>query len=345
MALKYLASSVIAKRADSTKWIDAAVIQLAALPDASSETSVQGLLERIPQDFQELLDLAWLSLLDSIDEDIEIIKELLRTLVLTFQDPGEDELFLLSGLSIHDESCRESLQKFLKRCQPLVQTHTLQDGATVVGFVNADVKKHLRDNSHKLLKIPLGDSDHWTKWQHGKMSLRCFEHILSTSEIIPEDPKETTTGEVEEGHIKETADHPGSPAESEISVISEPDQIKSPVLDYAVRYWLRHASLATPDITKIISQHHKFWDPESGARMRWMKHYADLTTTLKGFKLDSWKALHVVASIGFSGLVVALLEEEQHRGEVHQYDNLENTPVGESIHGFVLTYFIWICTY
>lgn len=300
-----------------------------ALPDASSETRVQGLLERIPQDFQELLELAWLSLLNSIDEDNEIIKELLSTLVLTFEDPGEDELFLLSGLSIHDESCRESLQNFLKRCQPLVQTHTLQNGATVVGFVNADIKRHLRDHSHKLLKIPLGDDDHWTKWQHGKMSLRCFEHILSTLENIPEGPKETTTGEVEEGHSKETANHPSAPAESEPSAMIEPDQIKIPVLDYAVRYWLRHASLATPDIAKIISQHHKFWDPESGARALWMKHYADLTRTLTGFKPDSWKALHVVASIGFRGLVVALLEEEQHRGEVHEYDSLENTPVGE----------------
>lgn len=60
-AIAYFASSVIGTRADSTKWIDAAIVQLAALPAKANDIRVRKMLEGVPQDFATLLDRAWKS--------------------------------------------------------------------------------------------------------------------------------------------------------------------------------------------------------------------------------------------------------------------------------------------
>lgn len=60
-AITYFAGSVIGNRAESTKWIDVAIVQLAALPAESNDIKVRKMLERVPQDFATLLDHAWRS--------------------------------------------------------------------------------------------------------------------------------------------------------------------------------------------------------------------------------------------------------------------------------------------
>ncbi|KAK4199784.1 hypothetical protein QBC40DRAFT_254670 [Triangularia verruculosa] len=69
-AIAYFAGSVINNRAESTKWIDVAVVQLAALPAQSNDIKI----------------------LSTNEEGLDTIKELLRALVLTHEDPTENEL-------------------------------------------------------------------------------------------------------------------------------------------------------------------------------------------------------------------------------------------------------------
>lgn len=347
MALKYLTGSVIGNRADNTKWIDVAVVQLAAFPADSSEIKVQRMLENVPQNFKLLLDGAWLSILKRDDEDMETIRELLRALVLTYEDPRGQELLVLAGLPVHSEECNAELQKLVSKCQPLVTTRTVGVD-TFIGFVNADVKKHLLDHSRVLLDI----GDEWTKWQHGKMSLRCFSHIMYTlgegvqklrSETLEADAK----SEPEQGsnlidpprlpeiHLDEDLPSGGSKTlqEEEEGITAQPvtPSDAKPVgprlaLDYATRYWLRHASEATLDVSKIISREKLFWGPGSAQRQRWLEEYQDLTNLLTGFEFETWKALHVAASVGFPHLMTALLNEG-YREEVHEDDTLFNKPV------------------
>ncbi|KAF3764164.1 hypothetical protein M406DRAFT_277649, partial [Cryphonectria parasitica EP155] len=307
MAMTYLTGSVIGNRADHTKWIDVAVVQLAALPAESSEIKVQRILEHVPQNFESLLDDAWFSILKRDDEDMENIRELLRALVLTYEDPRENELLVLAGLSIHDEECKADLQKLINKCQPLVTTRVSGDD-TFIGFVNVDVKKHLLEHSRQLLDI----GDEWIKWQHGKMSLRCFSHIM---DAIGKNEFKT----IQDADATLEGDESAAPADVK-------ECGPHIALDYATRYWLHHASDASLDIAEIISRNKLFWAAESAVRLRWIQEYEDLTKSLSSFDFSTWKALHVAAAIGFPHLVTALLKEGYEKG-VHEYDSLFNKPL------------------
>lgn len=345
MAMKYLTGSVIGNRADNTKWIDVAVVQLAAAE--SSEIKVQRMLEKVPRDFKSLLNGAWRSILKCDDEDMETIRELLRALVLTYEDPREQELLVLAGLSTHSKHDNAEVKKLVSKCQPLVTTRTVS-GDTFIGFVNVDVKKHLVDHSKELLDI----GDEWTKWQHGKMSLRCFSHIVDTlgkgiqklGSEIPEASTKASGGQ--SSNITEPRrrseiqlDEDGPSGQDTTALEAEGGGPAPPVtpsdtkgigprlaLDYATRYWLRHASEATLDVAEIISREKRFWEPVSAQRQRWLQEYQALTNSLLGFQFQSWKALHVAASVGFPHLVTALINEG-HGEEVNEYDSLYNKPV------------------
>lgn len=342
MAMKYLTGSVIGNRADNTKWIDVAVVQLAAAE--SSEIKVQRMLEKVPRDFKSLLNGAWLSILKRDDEDMETIQELLRALVLTYEDPREQELLVLAGLSTHDKHDNAEVKKLVSKCQPLVITRTVS-GDTFIGFVNVDVKKHLLDHSMYLLDI----GDEWTKWQHGKMSLRCFSHIVDTlregtQKMGSETPEaDTKAAEEQSNNITEPRrrseiqldeDGPSGDARALEAEGGGPPVTPSDTkgigprlaLDYATRYWLRHASEATLDVAEIISREKLFWEPGSAQRQRWLEEYHALTNSLLEFEFRSWKALHVAASVGFPHLVTALINEG-HSEEVNEYDSLYNKPV------------------
>lgn len=367
MATAYLAGSVIGNRAGNTKWIDAAIAQLAILPAHSSEMRVQRVLERAPESLETLLNEAWLSILKPDNKDTDIIRELLRALVLTYEDPREDELLVLSGLSGSSE-CQTHLQVLVNECKPLIITRSLGPD-TIIGFVNADVKKHLLSHSQQLLNI----GDDWIKWQHGKSALNCFSHIIDALKAVPTETNPTTP-EKQDVQDKDTAETHSPTSGIEIdSPISEVDlvissggqetvaagteaglendnvdasddessgplvssnQSKRPLvaLPYATRYWMKHASDAPLDIAQVISQDGEFWKPKSMIRLQWLLEYEDLTKSLDGFnpEFENWTALHVAASIGFTQLVEALLEK--YKEEIHQHDKLDNTPVSPIIH-------------
>ncbi|KAK0631581.1 ankyrin repeat-containing domain protein [Immersiella caudata] len=195
-ATSYYAGSVLGNQAESTKWIDVAVVQLAALPDNANHIRVRKLLERVPQDFATLLHQAWKTILVPHEGTVEAIKELLRALVLTYENPTESELLVLAGLSSDDKETSEGLlRELIGKCKPLLQRippppppgagGTTRPDEFKIGFLNQDVKRHLQRESE--LKDLLGLDRDAVRLQHGILALNCFSHIRDSiaSETLP----------------------------------------------------------------------------------------------------------------------------------------------------------------
>lgn len=168
-ALSYFASSLIGRRATNTQWIDITCVQLQELPQKESDLKVRRVLERMPQDLTTLLNNAWLQIFKANEKDVEKIKEMLRALVLTYEDPTETELGVLAGLSSSEEEKAE-LRKFVEKCKPLLVT---KRPSNTICFLNVVVKTHLLENAKQLL----GMSNEEMKWQHGVLALRSFSHV------------------------------------------------------------------------------------------------------------------------------------------------------------------------
>ncbi|KAK0704077.1 hypothetical protein B0T26DRAFT_681683 [Lasiosphaeria miniovina] len=370
-AMAYFAGSVIGSRAESTKWIDVAIVQLAALPAKANDIRVRRMLERVPQDFAALLDNAWIAILKPTDDDMDTIKELLRALVLAYQDPTESELLVLAGLSSEDAGAKESLRKMIDKCRPLLTLRKSGDEAEI-SFVNADVKKHLHRNSKKLL----GLEEDAIKLQHGILALRCFSHVVDRlTAALQNTSKEEQPQPAETRPAKDAADDAAEPAakdsgdggdddadsgsdsddfdeefDEEFDSDSDSDsddhlpnhandapepgsgkqQQQQPppllALRYATKYWLRHASEATLDIAQRLSLEKTFWDADSKIRRLWLAEYERLTGAFEDFDVDSLKALHVAAAIGFPHLVETLIKAG-YEHEVREYDSLSNSPL------------------
>ncbi|KAM7194684.1 hypothetical protein V8F20_007876 [Naviculisporaceae sp. PSN 640] len=185
-AISWFAGSIIGSLAESTKWIDVAVVQLASLPANSNDIIVRKMLERVPQDFAALLNRAWTTVLVQAGEDLDMVKELLRALVLTYQDPTESELLVLTGLSRQrsskdpdpdDEEDRKLLRRLIDTCKPMLVRRSLSAGGKEeISFVNPDVKKHLRDRASKFIDLPEDE----IKLQHGILALRCYTHVVES---------------------------------------------------------------------------------------------------------------------------------------------------------------------
>ncbi|KAF3922304.1 Ankyrin-1 [Dactylellina cionopaga] len=194
-ALTYFAGSLIGRRAQNTQWIDITIIQLAELPTDARDLKVRSMLERVPQDLKSLLDRAWLSVLDPKDDKLEEIKEMLRTLIITYEEPTEDDLAVLTGLS-HDAEARAHLCVLVEKCRPLLTFHKSVKGNETIGFMNSVVKSHLLDNAEKLLGLSPED----IRWQHGILALRNFSYLMdkfgeeeteedeTEPDITPEEP-------------------------------------------------------------------------------------------------------------------------------------------------------------
>jgi hypothetical protein len=58
-AISYFAGCIIANRAEGNKWVDVAVLRLAALPPRANDIHIRRLLEHAPQALPEFLDDAW----------------------------------------------------------------------------------------------------------------------------------------------------------------------------------------------------------------------------------------------------------------------------------------------
>lgn len=340
--MTYLAGSIIGDRADNTKWIDLASVQLDAFPPDASEIRVERMLEKVPRDFRLLLDAAWHSVLRLDDEDMDTVIEVLRCLVLTYEDPREEELLVLAGFSPHSEEGKANIHKLVEKCQPLVKTRVFE-GETFVGFVYQDVKKHLLERAKELLHV----DDGWVKWQHGKMSLRCLSHIMDALGQVKPRVQVTEQGQVKNAEAQNKPDLPPQKANGEESMVTShsnsadqksTDGSKKTLcgprlsLAYATRYWLQHASDSTIDVAEIISREYLFWAPDSAQRQRWAEEYHDLTKAFENGEtaFPTWKAMHIAAAVGFSNLVSALLKQG-YRQEIFEYDVLSNRPVSGAV--------------
>ncbi|OTA01082.1 hypothetical-protein [Trichoderma parareesei] len=352
-ALAYFASSLVGKRAQNTQWIDITCIQLGELSDTESDLGVRRILENMPQDLKTLLDHSWRQIFQLNEAHVEKIKEMLRALVLTYEDPTESELGLLAGLSSGDQEKGE-LRKLIEQCKPLLYLKRTGRPDSVVCFVNIIVKTHLWENAKELL----GLSKEEIKWQHGVLALRCFSHIRDTLDFPTPDPVPagTDTAQGEDAGEDNTAEHGDEEAdvidqiegdvdddeeedysesgetyeeddeEEEEEVDPEAELVKDRVLAYTVKHWLHHASNATLEIAEDLSLEDDFWKPDSTIRRRWMIEYARMTTTFDDFDYKTLNGLHVAASIGFRQLVAALIRNG-HEAEIKERDSLVNTPV------------------
>ena len=365
-AAAYFTSSLIGRRAQNTQWIDFACIHLKEIPENENELTVRHILEDMPQDLASLLERAWLQIFSSNIPDVKRIHEMLRALVLTFEDPTEPELGVLTGLYSKEEEKKDGekndeekskLRQLVERCKPLLAAKRPGGSGTEVKicFMNMVVKSHLLANAERLL----GLSKDATAWHHGVLSLRSFSHVmelLNYPEPEPEpepEPAEGKEGEDEDNvddsseHSSEASDDDGAEDDSDDDMEdfteddsdwdsdsddevmdAESEKVKGTALAYTVKHWLHHASKATLEIAEDLSLEEEFWKPKSLIRRRWLIEYARLNqSTFKEIDLDrDLSALHVAASVGFRQLVVALIKHG-HQDELTLRDANDDTPV------------------
>lgn len=339
-ALAYFASSLIGKRAQNTQWIDITCVQLQELPEAESDLKVRRILERMPQDLTTLLNNSWLQIFKANEADVEKIKEMLRALVLTHEDPTEEELGVLAGFSSSEKEKAE-LRKFVEMCKPLL---AIKRANNTVSFMNVVVKTHLLENAKQLL----GMSDEEKKWQHGVLALRSFSHVnesfnFPSQEQIPENgedggsvEEDQDEDENEEEEEEEEEDYDDEEDDDECDSESEPDSqddmdpeadiLRDLALPYTVKYWLRHASKATREIAEDLSLEEDFWKSDSKIRHRWLVEYWRMTSTFDGFDYKTFTGLHIAASVGFRELVAALIRNG-YEDQIKIRDSLVNSPL------------------
>ncbi|CCF38951.1 hypothetical protein CH063_00303 [Colletotrichum higginsianum] len=353
-ALTYYASSLIGKRASNSQWIKLSCMQLAELPDAESDLRIRHMLEGMPQELKALLDAAWSQIFHSNEKESDKIKELLRTLVLTFEEPTEDELVVLAGFPATEEGKAE-LQDLVKKCRPLLTVKRSGKTENTIGFMDRVVKEHLLEKETS--KRTLGMTSDEGKWQQGILALRCLAHIKEAFDFPPEEKPSTETHDedgdaeaqpVEDGEEDaEQSEAEGQNTESETddsdnetdwddddSTYGQYDEddeaeearsLAEKVLPYPVKHWLHHASKATLEIAEDLSED-DFWQTESLIRYRWLIVYMSTTKVLNGFETKGLTALHIAAAVGFKQLVSALIENG-HADEINKRDELFNTPL------------------
>ncbi|KAF4973196.1 hypothetical protein FSARC_448 [Fusarium sarcochroum] len=332
-ALGYFASSVIGHRAQNTQWIDITVDHLEELPQHQNDLQVRSMLEVVPQDLDALLNSAWLQVFENNRTKAGEIKEMLRVLVLTYEDPTEAELGLLAGLDSSDEQAAE-LHDLIQKCRPLLVLKENEDSKTTVCFTEAVVKQHILENAHKLLGLTSDD----IKLQHGILGFRSFSHILEKFDFPPieipdeedeedeenDENDENDDAEEEDGDQEEDQDggnkeqnHDAETVASEESSDAEEEEededpeapyLKDKALAYAVKNWLPHASEATTDIAEALSLEKKFWNHDSIIRTRWLTEHTRLVGSFKWYDRSLITGLHIAAAIGFRQLASALMD-------------------------------------
>lgn len=366
-ALAYYASSLIGRRATNMHWIDLTCVQLAELPETESHVKIRSVLETTPKDLGDLLKDKWNEIFNSNGEAGERIKELLRTLLLTFEDPTEDELAVLAGLS-----CTE-VHGLVDKCKPFLSVVK----QTVI-FMNAAVKKHLEDN--KLLLLGMDQDE--IEWQHGILALRSLTHLkeafdfperlssaaengigadhdaedgadehdgeendvdggkkpypCSETQVEDNDVDEDAISEVHGMHDDDDDDSTTDysdyeeewDVEADTDLDPEADELRDRALKYPVKHWLHHGSKSSPEFADDLSLDEEFWVANSSIRRRWLTEYIRITGKLEGWASKSLTALHVASSLGFSRLVVALWNHG-HEHEMYMYDSFANTPVSK----------------
>nr|XP_036584983.1 multiple ankyrin repeats single kh domain-containing protein [Colletotrichum truncatum]KAF6794751.1 multiple ankyrin repeats single kh domain-containing protein [Colletotrichum truncatum] len=356
-ALTYFASSLIGKRASNSQWIKLSCMQLAELPEAESDLKIRHMLEGMPQELKALLDAAWLQIFRANEKDADKIKELLRTLVLTFEEPTEDELAVLTGFPATEEG-KVELQELVKKCRPLLVVKRSGKSENTIGFMDRVVKDHLLEKESA--RKTLGMSGDENRWQHGIIALRCLAHIKEAFDFpAVEKPLDETQDEENSGSVAANSDDEAEDGEETEEVEDDNSVIESEeesgddtdwddddsiynyhmeddekeeaqtlvdrVLPYPVKHWLHHASKATLEIAEDLSED-EFWQKESLIRYRWLLVYMHSTKVLAGFEAKHFTALHIAAAVGFKQLVSALIQNG-HEDEINKRDELTNIPL------------------
>ncbi|KAJ4328989.1 hypothetical protein N0V84_000561 [Fusarium piperis] len=320
-ALAYFVSSLIGKRAQNTQWIDITCVHLQELPH-KSDLQVRLQLEVVPQELDSLLNFAWQQVFDVNRARVAEIKEILRVLVLTNEEPTEQELALLAGLDSDAEQAE--LHELIYKCKPLLSIKPTTKSETTVCFIDAVVKKHLLENAHKML----GLSEEDIKLQHGMLGLRAFGHVMKALEDLG--TTEPDEGDDTEQNDQSSDDESDGEEEDEDTEEADEDPEAPDIVDkahaYAVKYWLHHASQATTDIADALSQETEFWKKDSVIRRRWLTEHHRLTDSFKNYERHELCGLHVASAIGFRGLVAALLKNG-YDDEKNQRDSLSYTPL------------------
>lgn len=332
-ALAYFVSSIIGKRAQNTQWIEVSCVQLYELPARASDLKVRRMLEAMPQDLRDLLNNAWRQVFRATGDDGDTIQELLRALVLTYENPTAQELGVLAGLGASEVESEE-LCRLIETCKPLLVT----DGEGKVSFMNTVVKSHLLQNAEELLDM----SEEEVKLQHGLLALRCLEHVkevFGVDDDLAIDEETDSESESDEEDSDEDDDESDEDEEEDEDVEGDEEaeggydteRPPGPAMEYAVKHWLRHASKATFGMAENLgSEHEDFWMPESRIRRRWLTQFYSLNSSLE-FKfwlsdVKRWTAIHVASALGFQDLVAALIRNG-HEDEIAKRDTCENSPV------------------
>ena len=367
--LAYYVSSLLGRRAENTQWIDIACFHLEKLPETAPSHRVRRILEELPRDLNKLLGREWIEILRADEDEVEKIKEMLRVLVLAYEDLTLSELGFLAELC-SDDSNDNGVQHLIDRCRPLLSTKRDGKGEERICFSSLAARSCLTEHESFL-----GLSNEATKRQHGVMSIKSFHHLLEKFDFSeqdgPDGPDESTNivteyveeydevvddmeyeagdevvaverDEIIEGYDSveeedEADSESGEPTSEEEAQLKQTKrwiarqikQLENRALPYAVKYWLKHAREATPEIAEILSTEQTFWTKGSPLFCRWLTMFMHLTDDFHEFKgLDprTVMALHVASSVGFPGLVAALLKGG-YKSEMMERDGWASSPL------------------
>jgi hypothetical protein len=333
-ALRYFASSLVERKAEDRIWVDVVCRQLELVP--ANTVEVRKTLSQAPQNLSTLLDRTWSNAVDEKNEDVEWTKELLRALMIAFEDPTVEELATLAEAThyLKDDDNKSKLVEAIDRCGALIKIidydeEELEEGEEEkdwdydevaecrVTFLHDLAKTRLQEHAKELLG--LGEED--LKMQHGAMALRSFSNVIKA--LTP--PKEFDDSDDEDDDAVPAADENNTQGQmTNAAVIEETEE----ALDYCLEYWLRHAQQATSDVVDNMNLDQAFWALTSDVRNKWWTEYTRIDDDYE--ELSDMTALHVAAFFGFTPLVERLLEssESGHRNEIRTRDSWDNQPVG-----------------
>ncbi|KAH7324188.1 ankyrin repeat-containing domain protein [Stachybotrys elegans] len=338
LALQYFVFSSLAKRAESnTLWVDVVCSLLMQLP--ADFISVRKALQLLPQDVSVLIAQAWAKELEkSEDKDLEIVKEILRTLVVAYEDPTLEELSVLAelGFDLDADDAKANILEQIRACGPLVKVHTMETWNDVLGWTEESRVSFIHPVAKKCLLEPdlgriigLGGDEAEVKtefeWQHGIVGLRCFSYLISRfgHDELDDDLTIQGTATVTTNQTEAEIDELFMDNEAEEEAEEEEEEIDARALVYPLKYWLKHGYDATPDFVHTLDISRRFWSLDSAARRRWWGNYA--TTDGQG-ELKNLTALHVASFFGLLPLVDSLLADG-HWKEIHQLDSWDNQPL------------------
>ncbi|KAI5468000.1 ankyrin repeat-containing domain protein [Mariannaea sp. PMI_226] len=341
LALQYFVFSSLEKRAESsTLWVDVVCSLLKELP--ANYVNVRKTLGLLPQDVGELLNRAWVEELEQPDkESIETTKEILRTLVIAFEDPTLQELSVLAelGYDVDTDESEETENKILEHvraCGPLLRVYDMDTWNDTIGYrrVTRVAFVHplardalLKPELRKLIGLGGDEEEEKTEieWQHGIVGLRCFTYMLARFGADDDDDAVALkrTGPVSTNQAEAEIDELFFEDEEDNEEGAEDDDVDSYALEYPLKNWLKHGYKATPDFVDTLDVKHRFWSINSSTRRRWWGNFAykDGQGELKNLT-----ALHVAAFFGLLPLVDSLLADG-HITEIGQLDSWDNQPL------------------